>query len=70
MTDRDGIDIAMSRKLADIEKNWSKWLHRTTDFETNFVAGHLTRYRVYGSQIVMSAKQRNILTEIYEKIKD
>ena len=53
-----------------LEKNWPQWRQRANDFETKFVADILTRYRVYGSQITMSARQRNLLTEIYDKVKE
>ena len=67
---RDGIDAATNDKIAAIEPNWPEWQYRCTGFEKKFIADTLVRWRIYGPQMNMSVKQRNLLTEIYIKIKD
>jgi len=67
---RDGIDAITSDKISTIEKNWPIWHFRCTSWEAEFMADILVQWRIYGPQMNLSAKQRNILTEIYDKIRD
>lgn len=64
------IDILSREKLTTLNKHWPEWRFRCSDWEKEFIADLLTRYRTYGPGMRLSAKQRNCLAEIHDKIKD
>lgn len=70
MSYRDNtIDVVTLERLVELRNNWSDWQDECNEFETKFCEDMLSRYRTFGPAMCLSAKQRNTLTDIIDKLK-
>jgi len=69
MTDRDGIDFVTVAKIRKIGEEMDEHTGNLNSFEIKFMVSTLQKFGLYGSQMMMSVKQINIVNNIYDKLR-